>query len=314
MKTKLLFLSAIFTFCSTKIQAQNRTQINALNSEISANLDLKAVASVFGESENLEDFESRLNDPKLQLSNLDLNYDNQVDYLRVVESIENQNHIILIQAVINRDLYQDIATIDVDKDYYNNVTIQIIGNTNLYGANYIFEPTYNSRPRLLSLFWNANYRLYYSNWRWNYYPKHYYSWSPYSSYKYRRNIEFNINHNASFNRVNYRRSSQAESKYNSRYNNQRPVYSYSNRDKHEINRRGSIENNEKREANESNRNNDKNYRIGDQTQRSNTRREIPQNKTLEIKEVEIQRHRNQYVTLPTIREKERGSRENNRRE
>jgi hypothetical protein len=152
MKTKLLFLSAIFTFCSIEIQAQNRTQINALNSEISANLDLKAVASVFGESENLEDFESRLNDPKLQLSNLDLNYDNQVDYLRVVESIENQNHIILIQAVINRDLYQDIATIDVDKDYYNNVTIQIIGNTNLYGTNYIFEPTYYSRPRLLSLF------------------------------------------------------------------------------------------------------------------------------------------------------------------
>jgi hypothetical protein len=312
MKTKLFFLSAIITFCTTEIQAQYRTRVNALNSEISDNLDLKAVASVFGVSENLEDFERKLNDPKLQLSNLDLNYDNQVDYLRVVESIENQTHIILIQAVVNRDVYQDVATIDVNKDYYNKVSIQITGNTNIYGANCVYEPTYYSRPSLISLFWTSNYRPYYSNWRWNYYPKHYYSWSPYSSYKYRRNITFNIKHNANFNRVNYRRSHQAESKYNSGYNNQRPIYSYSN--ENQINRRGSIQNNEIQNLNQPNRVNDRNSRNGDETQRSNYKREIPQNKTLEIKEVEIQRNRNQYATLPTIREKERGSRENHRRE
>lgn len=314
MKTKLFFLSAIFTFCITEIQAQNRNQVYALNSEISANLDLSAVASVFGESENLEDFERRLNDPKLQISNLDLNYDNQVDYLRVVESIENQTHIILIQAVVNRDVYQDVATIDVDKDYYNKVTIQIIGNTKIYGANCVYEPTYYSRPSLVSLFWNSNYRPYYSNWRWNNYPKHYYSWNPYSSYKYRRNIALSVNHNTNYNYVNYRISREDESKYNSGYNNQRPNYNYTNRETHEKNRRGSMRNNEMRNSNQFNRINDRNSKNGDETQKTNTRREIPQNKRLEIKEVEIQRHSNQYVILPTIREKERGSRENRRRE
>ena len=60
--------------------AQDRTTVNATSSEISDNLDLRAIASIFGDSRDLEDFENRLNDPKTQISNLDLNNDNQVDY------------------------------------------------------------------------------------------------------------------------------------------------------------------------------------------------------------------------------------------
>lgn len=309
MKTNLFFLSAIITFCTTQIQAQNRTQINAMNSEISANLDLRAVASVFGESQNLEDFERRLNDPKLQLSNLDLNNDNQVDYLRVVESIENKNHIILIQAVINRDIYQDVATIDVAKDYYDRVSIQIVGNTNLYGPNYIYEPVYYSSPSLLSLFWTSNYRPYYSNWKWNYYPRAYYTWNPYPIYKYRRNISFCINRNNNYKYVNYRKNYQSEYRYPSRYENQRPNYSYSNKDEYDSNHRGFTQHN----SNEYYRNNDRQYRSGDDIQRTNNRRGMTQNRPLEIKEVEIQRNRNQYVTLPSTKENGRGSRENHRR-
>jgi hypothetical protein len=67
-------------------QAQNRTSVNAMNSEISDNLDLRAVASIFGDSRNLQDFERR--NPELQISNLDLNNDNEVDYLRVIETVE----------------------------------------------------------------------------------------------------------------------------------------------------------------------------------------------------------------------------------
>jgi hypothetical protein len=42
-----------FTVFATQIQAQNRTSVNAMNSEISDNLDLRAVASIF---ETLEIF------------------------------------------------------------------------------------------------------------------------------------------------------------------------------------------------------------------------------------------------------------------
>jgi cystathionine beta-lyase family protein involved in aluminum resistance len=48
-----------------------------------------------------------LNDPELQISNLDLNNDNEVDYLRVIETVENRTHVIIIQSILDNDVYQD---------------------------------------------------------------------------------------------------------------------------------------------------------------------------------------------------------------
>ena len=66
MKTKLFFI-AILALGFTSIEAQSQTTVYAKNSDISDNLDLRAVASIFGESANLQDFERRLNDPKYQI-------------------------------------------------------------------------------------------------------------------------------------------------------------------------------------------------------------------------------------------------------
>ncbi len=46
MKTRLLILTLLISVFATQIQAQDRTIINAKNSEISDNLDLRAVASI----------------------------------------------------------------------------------------------------------------------------------------------------------------------------------------------------------------------------------------------------------------------------
>src|SRR6187431_2985490 len=126
MKTRIHLATIIFTFFASQVNGQVTNSVYASNSEISDNLDLTAVSSIFGESENLNDFERRLNDPKLQISNLDLNNDNRVDYLRVIESVENRTHVVIIQAVIDRDLYQDVATIEVEKDNYNQVHVQVV--------------------------------------------------------------------------------------------------------------------------------------------------------------------------------------------
>lgn len=306
MKTKLFFLGAVITFCTTQIEAQNRTQIHAMNSEVSANLDLRAVASVFGDSRNLEDFERRLNDPKLQLSNLDLNNDNQVDYLRVVESIENQAHFILIQAIVNRDVYQDVATIDVTKDYDHRVTIQIVGNTNLYGPNYIYEPVYYSSPSLLSLFWTSNYRPYYSNWKWNHYPKHYATWNPYPIYKYRNTINFYLN-NSSYYGSKYPSIRMREQNH--------PNYNYLSREKYKSNQREfgyhwQQQNNRKDHSSRRNDSQESNTTyVRPEPTRGNYRRDTPQNKPLEIREVTSNRKSNQYISSPPLRENKRGSNE-----
>ncbi|MDQ1166928.1 hypothetical protein [Flavobacterium sp. SORGH_AS_0622] len=239
MKAKLLII-ALFALAISSCQAQAGATVYAKNSDISDNLDLRAVASMFGESANLQDFERRLNDPKYQISNLDLNGDDQVDYLRVIESVEDRTHVVIIQAVLDRDVYQDVATIDVERDNYNKVSVQVVGNSYLYGDNYIYEPVYSVVPVIYTSFWVTNYRPYYSTWYWGYYPTYYSAWRPYPVYRYRNNINVCINVHNSYNYVNTRRSYRAPAIYETRrtygYERMKPNYSFAQRHSNVSNR------------------------------------------------------------------------------
>ena len=217
MKNNILKIGLLFLF-SLQLQAQYN-RVNATNNQISENLDLRAVASIFGDAQNLEDFERRLNDPAYPISNLDLNYDNRVDYLRVVETVEQNTHLVIIQAVINFNTYQDVATIDIDRDYNNNLQVQVVGNNYIYGANCIYEPVYNRSPVIFASLFCNNYRPYTSNWRWNYYPKTYRTWEPCAVYRYKNNLQVSINVLNSYNYVNYRRCNRAVVLYQSRCSN-----------------------------------------------------------------------------------------------
>ena len=229
--------------------AQDRTTVNATSSEISDNLDLRAVASIFGDSENLDDFERRLNDPKVQISNLDLNQDNQVDYLRVIESVEGNTHLIIVQSVLGRDVFQDVATIEVERDRNNNVQVQVVGDVYMYGDNYIYEPVYVHTPVIYTSFWVHNYRPYCSSWYWGYYPTYYYAWNPFPVFSYRNHIGLCINFNYTYNYVNYRRCGVAYNNYYGRrgngYERQYPNRSFSSRNsgyanRHELDRTRNI--------------------------------------------------------------------------
>ena len=218
MKTKILSLTMLSLFGITSIIAQDRTTVTANNSEISDNLDLRAVASIFGDSKNLDDFERRLNDPKIQISNLDLNGDNKVDYLRVIETIEGNAHLIVIQSVLGRDTFQDIATVEVERDRNNRVQVQVVGDVFMYGDNYIYEPVYAYTPVIYTSFWVSNYRPYFSSWYWGFYPSFYYAWTPFPIFTYQSHINICINNYHQYNYVNYRRCGVA---YNNYYRNGR---------------------------------------------------------------------------------------------
>lgn len=233
MKTRIAHIALITLLTMSQVFAQDVTTVRANNSDISDNLDLKAVASIFGDSRDLEDFERRLNDPELQLSNLDLNGDNRVDYLRVIEATENNTHLIIIQSVLGEDTFQDVATIEVEKGRGNNVQVQVVGDVYMYGPNYIYEPVYVSRPVIYDVFWVSSYRPYYSPWYWGYYPTYYTYWSPYPVYRYRNHIHNHINPRNTYAYSNTRRSSRAEALYSTRrtnaYERQHPNASFSSR-------------------------------------------------------------------------------------
>lgn len=242
MKTKILSLALLSLWSMTSVFAQDRTTVTATNSDISDNLDLRAVASIFGDSRDLADFERRLNDPNAQISNLDLNGDNRVDYLRVIETVEGYSHIIVIQSVLGRDTFQDIATVEVERDRYNKVQVQVVGDVYMYGSNYIYEPVYVATPVIYTTFWVGNYRPYYSSWYWGYYPSYYVAWTPFPIYTYHSHIGIYINFHNHYNYVNYRRCAVAYNSYyagrrGNAYERQYPTRSFAQRNSGYSNRR-----------------------------------------------------------------------------
>ncbi len=270
----------LFLTTTIQLSAQRRVTVEAVNNDISYSLDLKAVASIFGDSRTLEDFERRLNDYDAQISNLDLNSDGEIDYLRVIETSENNLHLIVIQAILDRDVYQDVATIVVERDRYRRTYVQVIGDPYMYGYNYIIEPVYLRTPRIFSWFWTPRYKRWYSPYYWGYYPRHYHHRRPIEINLYLTHINHHINHRHNYrysenirNEQAYRlRNSVSRNDYGVRY----PDREFSKRNanvknRYEIDRRPSnasrsnnnIEDRDRRAINNNNRTNNNSGRNAD---------------------------------------------------
>lgn len=177
MKTRMIFMTLCLTLLSMSAYADQTVTVTATNTDISENLDLKTVATLFGQAKDLEEFEQMLNNPDSAFSNLDLNGDGNVDYLRVIETADQQRHLIVIQAVLAKDIYQDVASIFVEKDPESeSVTVQVIGDEYIYGADYIIEPVYIYRPLIYDWFWGPSWVCWHSPYYWDYWPTW---WHPY---------------------------------------------------------------------------------------------------------------------------------------
>lgn len=247
MKTKIGIL--LLAICSTffNLQAQRvYTTTRATSYDISDNLDLEAVASIFGDSKNLEDFEMRLNDPDYRISNLDLNEDGYIDYLRVIENSSDRNSLVIIQAVLDENIFQDVATIEVERTNNGNHHIQIVGNDYLYGSDYIIEPIFVRTPLIFSFFWGPRYSVWNSPYYWNHYPNRFHYYRPYSPFKYQRYVRLNINSHNSYHRVSNRNIHFSGDNYNrirrNDYAASHPNRSFNNRNeglknKNELNQR-----------------------------------------------------------------------------
>ena len=231
-----LFLLTALLFSSTQLLARSSAVVYSQNYQIDQELDLNAVASIFGDSRDLYDFERHLNDPYYQISNLDLNNDGYVDYLRVIEIVEGNLHLIVIQAVIGNRRYQDIATIEVYKSY-NQTYVQVVGNSYIYGPNYIIEPIYSYQPEIFRIFWQPRfYHAYRSNYRWRHYPSYYRPWRPVPVAYYHRHIRKHISHRNSYKYTNHRRAKHSRKIHNrvkrNDYAKRYPKRSYKRRTSH----------------------------------------------------------------------------------
>lgn len=172
-------------------------------------LSLCGVLELFKKAKSPEDFEKSLNSKNNKINNLDLNEDKQVDYIRVVDLMKGDAHAIVLQVAVNAKESQDVAVIQVEKKGQESAQLQIIGDKELYGANYILEPKEEKKTDegtgegkwennfaqtyvyynvwywpCVQYVWYPTYVVWVSPWYWMYWPSWWIPWSPYPWYMY----------------------------------------------------------------------------------------------------------------------------------
>jgi hypothetical protein len=159
-----------------KILAQDDVAIVTPTTEAGENLDLMGILELFYESETLEDFEKRINEESSEVNNIDLNGDGEVDYIRVVEYVEGTTHVIVLEATIGEDQYQDVASIVLDKNDQGEISAQVIGDEEIYGEDYIIEPDDQAEVQtivVVTVVYSPGYQPYVSPYMWQVYPAWY---------------------------------------------------------------------------------------------------------------------------------------------
>ena len=92
MKTKIGLLMIVFIVAIANLNAQEKTETDTELLELPGdNLDLYATLDLFQESKTIEEFEASLNDEKTGINNLDLNVDDEVDFIKVVNPVKLNN-------------------------------------------------------------------------------------------------------------------------------------------------------------------------------------------------------------------------------
>jgi len=139
MKNNFFAFILTMSLLSSSVFSQTETDTTSLGLP-GDNLDLFAVLDLFQKSKTIEDFEKSLNEEKTGINNLDLNLDNKVDFIKVVTKQDGNDFTFILQVDVTEKETQDVAVILVSKDKNDKVTMQIVGDVDLYGKDYVIEP------------------------------------------------------------------------------------------------------------------------------------------------------------------------------
>lgn len=135
-------------------------------------LDLSYAMELFAKANTIEEFEYKLNDPRNNVYNGDLNNDGYIDYLRCIERRSSHRHYIVIQAVFDSNRYKEIAEIQIERSGQNIYAV-IVGDRYLYGTRNIYVPVYTYYPNIYSWLWSSRWVCWHSPYHHYHYPTWY---------------------------------------------------------------------------------------------------------------------------------------------
>jgi len=139
----LCFLAALYFSLPAFAQTERDSTVLGLPGD---NLDLYAVLDLFQKSKTIEEFEKSLNLEKTGINNLDLDLDKKVDFIKVVTKSEGDDFSFILQVAVSKTETQDVAVILVTKNESKKIEMQIVGDEDLYGKNYIVELKESKTP------------------------------------------------------------------------------------------------------------------------------------------------------------------------
>ncbi len=214
-KIHLLFSVMLSASLMTGITASAQDQSGVDSTGLPGdNFSLQGALEMFKKASSIEDFEKAINSPDNNVNNLDLNDDGQIDYVKVIDKSDKDDHVFVLQVPVSETENQDIAVIELEKTGDVTATIQIVGDEDIYGEQVIIEPdggddnafintpiTYGSGPNLgddwnkpdggavvvnvwlwpsVRFVYGPAYRPWISPWRWRVYPTWWRPWRPYA--------------------------------------------------------------------------------------------------------------------------------------
>jgi hypothetical protein len=142
----LILTMSLLSYPAFSQEGSKAEQDSTLSGLPGDNLDLYAVLDLFQKSKTIEDFEKDLNLEKTGINNLDLDLDGKVDFIKVTTKQKEDDFTFILQVAVTEKETQDVAVIFVSKDKNKKVTMQIVGDVDLYGKDFIVEPKSTTTP------------------------------------------------------------------------------------------------------------------------------------------------------------------------
>ena len=90
--------------------------------------DLEALPGILQEVNNFEELEKAINDSTSDINNLDLDQNGEVDYVLIHEVEEGNSHVAFLRVAMSEDEYQDIVSIEMEKQSSSTASFQIVGD------------------------------------------------------------------------------------------------------------------------------------------------------------------------------------------
>lgn len=201
MSKKIVALFLVILGITTAFSQEDNRPVNTGD-----DFSLEGALELFKNSNSLEEFEKSLNQENNQVNNLDLDGDDQTDYINVEDIKENDSHVIIMSTYLNETEKQDIAIIALEKTGDDKAVLQIEGDEDLFAKNTIVEPTAeekgavqnlkaesnvavieNASPTVNVWLWPSvrylyapTYVVWVSPYRWRAYPRWWKPWRPIS--------------------------------------------------------------------------------------------------------------------------------------